>query len=93
MLQGLAGIVKGASYLENADYWITTSAGTLGISAVSGNDHLTNRLSHGVCLRRASVAGASDDLAAFRLVGMSLLLQSGAGFLDVSGERVDMLTT
>ena len=30
MLQGLAGIVKGTSYLENADYWITTSAGTWG---------------------------------------------------------------
>jgi hypothetical protein len=30
ILQGLAGIVKGTSYLENADYWITTSAGTWG---------------------------------------------------------------
>lgn len=30
MVQGLAGIVKGTSYLENADYWITTSAGTWG---------------------------------------------------------------
>jgi hypothetical protein len=30
MRQGLAGIVKGTSYLENADYWITTSAGAWG---------------------------------------------------------------
>jgi hypothetical protein len=30
MLQGLAGIVKGTSYIESANYWITTSASTWG---------------------------------------------------------------
>jgi hypothetical protein len=29
-LQGLAGIVKGTSYIESANYWITTSASTWG---------------------------------------------------------------
>jgi hypothetical protein len=28
MLEGLAGIVKGTSYIESANYWITTSAST-----------------------------------------------------------------
>ena len=30
MLQGLAGIVKGTSYIQSANYWITTSASTWG---------------------------------------------------------------
>ena len=30
MLQGFAGIVKGTSYVESANYWITTSASTWG---------------------------------------------------------------
>jgi hypothetical protein len=30
ILQGLAGIIRGTSYLENANYWITTSASTWG---------------------------------------------------------------
>lgn len=30
MLEGLAGIVKGTSYIESANYWITTSASTWG---------------------------------------------------------------
>ena len=30
MLEGLAGIVRGTSYIENANYWITTSASTWG---------------------------------------------------------------
>ena len=30
MLQGLAGIVKGTSYIQSANYWITTSATTWG---------------------------------------------------------------
>jgi hypothetical protein len=30
MLEGLAGIVRGTSYIESANYWITTSAGTWG---------------------------------------------------------------
>jgi hypothetical protein len=30
MLQGLAGVVKGTSYIESANYWITTSASTWG---------------------------------------------------------------
>jgi hypothetical protein len=30
MLQGLAGIVRGTSYIESANYWITTSASTWG---------------------------------------------------------------
>jgi TRAP-type mannitol/chloroaromatic compound transport system permease small subunit len=28
MLQGIAGIVKGTSYIQSANYWITTSAST-----------------------------------------------------------------
>lgn len=30
MLEGLAGIVKGTSYIESTNYWITTSASTWG---------------------------------------------------------------
>jgi hypothetical protein len=30
ILEGLAGIVRGTSYIENANYWITTSASTWG---------------------------------------------------------------
>ena len=30
MLEGLAGIIRGTSYVESANYWITTSASTWG---------------------------------------------------------------
>src|SRR5215217_545144 len=40
---------------------------------------------------RLSMAWASHDLAALRLVGTALPLQSVAGLRDVAGERVDVL--
>jgi hypothetical protein len=36
IVEGLAGIVRGTTYLENANYWITTSASTWGWTHLVG---------------------------------------------------------
>ena len=39
MLQGLAGIVKGTSYIESANYWITTQRQYLGMDTPGRRHH------------------------------------------------------